>query len=117
MPSGKTTDNTGLLFASRSVAELESSTTICVVVALLIRPPLLTPDLTGSATFITAPTLTKVPASSVVVNVTTSPSFACVYKNHLPSLCAIPLEVTANALIFLTTNPNLACNAVSSTVS
>ena len=116
VPSGKITDKIGLLESSKSVF-VESSTVMLVVVAVFTLPPFRTPDLTGSATFITAPHLTIDPASRVVVNETTSPSFAWVYKNHLPSLCAIPLEVVANARIFFTTIPNLDCKDVSSTVS
>ena len=77
LPSGNITDNVALFDASKFV-EAVSSTVITVVVALFIRPPVLSQDLTGSATLITAPTRTKVPASKVVVNETTSPSLACV---------------------------------------
>ena len=51
-----------------------SSTVIAVVVAALIRPPLRSPALTGSAISIICPGLTTTPASIEVENVTTSRS-------------------------------------------
>ena len=73
-PSGNITVNLGLFVSSKSVALEKSSTVIVFKVAVLILPPLLLFCLTGSATLITAPHLTREPASIVVVKLITSPS-------------------------------------------
>ena len=54
VPLGKTTLTVGLLVLSKSVSAV-LSTVIVVVVAELIRPPLLNPALTGSLTSINWP--------------------------------------------------------------
>ena len=116
-PSDKITDKVAEPVVAKSVL-FWSSTIIWVVdTPVLIRPPLLTPALIGSAIFITVPTLTIVPLSKDAVNVTVSASLFCVYKNQRPSLAAWPLDVVAKPFKFFVTIPYLACNAVSSTVS
>ena len=78
VPSDKITDKVLSPSIVRSVL-LESSIIICVVdTPVFILPPLLTPALKGSAIFITCPHLTSVPASNVVVKLTTSLSLDCV---------------------------------------
>ena len=78
VPSASITDNVAEPVVAKSVL-FSSSTTICVVdTPVFIRPPLLTPALNGSAILITAPGLTIVPDSRVVVKVTTSASLDCV---------------------------------------
>ena len=116
VPSGKITDNVALLVESKSVF-VESSTTIDVVVADFILPPLLSPAFTGSLIEIIWPHLTKVPDSAVILNWQDSPDFCSLYKNHLPILAAWPLLVQPKLLIVFTTVPYFAIAAVSSTVS
>ena len=70
-PSERTTDK---VEPTENDNPFESSTVISVVVAALIRPPLRSPDLTGSAISIICPGLTITPASIEVENVTTSRS-------------------------------------------
>ena len=62
------------------------STVICVVVAVLILPDLLSPPRTGSFTEITEPGLTIAPASIDVVKLTTSDSFCSLNNIALPNL-------------------------------
>ena len=70
-PSERITDK---VEPTENVSPVTSSTVIAVVVAALIRPPLRSPDLTGSAISIICPGLTITPASIEVENVTTSRS-------------------------------------------
>ena len=79
--------NVGLFVVGKSVAA-ESSTVICVVVAELTLPPLLTPERTGSAISITAPGLTTTPESIEVPKVTISLSFCSANKIAFANLLA-----------------------------
>ena len=63
-----------------------SSTVIEVVVAVFIRPDRLAPLRTGSFTSITAPGLIVTPASTDVVNETTSDSFCSAKSIAFPNL-------------------------------
>ena len=87
-PSGKTTDNVAEFSVVRSVLFASSTTTVVVLVTDFLRPPLHTPALKESAVAIIVDGLTITPASSVVVNETTSDSFKLEYKNQRPNLLA-----------------------------
>ena len=109
VPSDKTTLKVEPVSCDKSLPSIVlASTIICVVdTPVFILPPLRTPALTGSCMPIIVEGLTITPASSVVVNETTSASNSCEYKNHRPNLFAWPLEVQAKDFIVFLTKPNL----------
>ena len=86
-------------------------------VALLILPPLLIPERTGSAISIIAPGLTTTPESIEVANVTTSDSCCSAKRIAFPNLAACPLEVHPKALTCLVIIPYLSIASSSSTSS
>ena len=116
VPLGKTTLTVALFVASRSVSDV-LSTVMVVVVAELIRPPLLNPALTGSLTSITCPGLTTTPSPIPVVKLMVSVEFCSSNRINLPNLLAWFLDVQPKPVIFLWIIPYLFLAAVSSTVS
>ena len=78
-----------------------SSTVICVVVAALILPDLLSPCLTGSFTKITDPGLTIAPASIDVEKDITSDSCSSEKTIARAIRCACALDVQPNDLTCL----------------
>ena len=115
-PSGKTTLSVGLFVLSKSVFSVSSTVTV-VVVADLIRPPLLSPARTGSLTSITCPGLTTTPSASPVVKLIVSVEFCSSNKINLPNLLAWFLELQPNPVTFFWIIPYLFFALVSSTVS
>ena len=106
VPFGSITLNLGLFSTDKSVAS-ELSTVIWVVVALAILPPLLTPDLAGSATLIIVPGLTTTPDSIEAEKLTTSVSLCSVNNIAFANLLAWPLLVQPNALTLFKLCPYL----------
>ena len=114
VPSDRITDSMVPVPIARPVA---SSTVMAVVVADVIRPPRLTPALTGSLIEMIWPGRTIAPASTEAVKVHTSISFRPEYSSHSPIRWAWPREVQAKAVISVLTIPYFAIPAGSSTTS
>jgi len=73
--------------------------------------------LTLSAIPIILPICTTEPAAMLVSKTQVSVAVCCVFKNHLPTLCACPLDVVPNVLIVFICSPYFAMAAVSFTVT